>query len=56
MPMPSSEQQSVETSVRKIKNGFILRQSTYDGKDYKTEETFHAKKPKVNISVEKPKA
>lgn len=42
-----SEHHSV--SVRKIDNGFIVSKSKSDAKGYKSSETFHEKKPTVDI-------
>lgn len=48
---PTNERHSVET--RKIKNGYIMRRSGPGiGKDeYDSEETYHPKKPKVQIQL-----
>lgn len=41
--------QSIET--RKIKNGFIVRQSGHLPNEYDSEETYHPKKPKIQVGV-----
>ena len=41
--------QSIET--RKIKNGFIVRQSGHLDNEYDSEETYHPKKPKIQVGV-----
>lgn len=50
MSKPKDERrQSIET--RKIKNGFIVRQSGHLPNEYDSEETYHPKKPKIQVGV-----
>lgn len=53
MDMPSSEREHRSVSVRKIKNGFLAEHSS-SGPDteYKSETTYHAKKPKITFDVQ----
>lgn len=42
---PSSESCSHEVSVRKVDNGYVRRESTYNGTEYTTRETVHTTNP-----------
>ena len=51
---PRTTEKTVE--IRKIENGFIVRESTYGPKGYKTSERFTAKAPTIEIEPTKGKA
>jgi hypothetical protein len=44
-----SENRSVSVDVRKIENGYIIRESHYGNGDYKCSERFSPKSPKVEV-------
>lgn len=44
---PSSDHESVHVSVRKISNGYLMSQSHDGPKGYKSTETYHPTKPKI---------
>lgn len=47
MPIPSSESSTVETSVRKIDNGYLVRTSRYGDGAYQCNERFSSEKPVI---------
>lgn len=51
---PAGGEKSVE--IRKISNGFVVRESSWNGKgQYKSKETFSAKAPTVQLAPGKGK-
>lgn len=47
-PMPAGNSETT-TSVRKISNGYVVRQSTYGNGKYQEKETFTKTKPSIDI-------
>lgn len=51
VPAPTTSGQGESTvEVRKIANGFIVRETTSGPRSFKTKETFTAEKPQIAIS------
>lgn len=46
---PRNQRRTIET--RKIKNGYVVRQSGHLSDPYEEEETYHPTKPKIAVNV-----
>lgn len=51
-----SEREHRSVTVRKIANGYLVDQSTSGPEGYKSEETYVAKKPKIEMQIKQAKA
>lgn len=47
MPIPSSESQTISTSVRKIDNGYLVNTTRYGDGSYQSNERYSAERPVI---------